>query len=172
MTKASTRPVDEAVFVAYGQAVFGIQGIERSLKITVKEILVELGQATSDIGDRINDEPLGGLINHLTAVAPTKFAAEMQDLRNFKKNRNYIAHEFFLDFVEKRVGRSSDHWAIDFLLGCQAETVLALHRVEVIAQDLKLPIRLEHSERHDLRLMPIYGLKTTDRIVLRELADA
>lgn len=172
MTTTLPRPVDEAVFVAYGQAVFGIQGIEKSLKITTKEVVIELGQASAEVGDKIDDLPLGALIDRLARIAPAKFAAAVRDLRNFKENRNYVAHEFFIDFVKKRDEWPSDNWAIDFLHGCQAETVLALHRVEVIAEDLKLPIRLEHSERHDLRLMPIYGLNSTDRIVLRTLAHA
>ena len=161
------------IYGIYGATVFGMQAVERTLKVALIEtIIIELGQLTSEMKRSLEYMTLGNMIEKLESLVQPRFTDECGDLRNYVKNRNYVAHQFFLDYVDAVGDAARDDKAEAFLRLCHRESVLALHRIEALARELRLPEHMAYTERRDLELMERLKVEPSERIVVRKLQDA
>jgi hypothetical protein len=167
---------DGRIYGIYGATVFGMQTVERTLKIALIETIIERDQPSAEgqaaLRSILENMALGGVIERLESLTRPCFGVEFEDLKNYTRNRNHVAHQFFVDYVEMVGDVARDEKAETFLRLCHRETVIALHRIEVMARELRLPEHTACTERRDLELMERLNIDPSERIVVRKFRDA
>ena len=72
------------IYGIYGATVFGMQAVERTLKVALIEtIIIELGQLTSEMKRSLEYMTLGNMIEKLESLVQPRFTDECGNLRNY-----------------------------------------------------------------------------------------